>query len=596
MGKIRSLPQDLINMIAAGEVVERPASVLKELLENSIDANSTRITVNITEYGKGLIEVIDNGIGMNEADALMAFEQHATSKIYSQEDLENINTLGFRGEALASISSVALKVQMDTKTDSDEAVLIRIENKQRKKLTSTKVDRGTKISIFNIFENVPARKKFLKSDSTELKYIINTFIETALINLNIHFELKHNDKLLYRLTKTDDIKTRMFEIWGNEVSESFYDLKSMELNLCNIDLLLERPEFAKKNPNIQYIYINGRRIDSKVISTAVKEAYQGFIHKDLRPAYIIVIHINPQKVDVNVHPRKLEVRFQDSQEIFRTLFSSVRKTLEINTREIITNTLEVKPENKNQNTFKNDFISSLNEQKSQNFNTTYNIKPRFSKIQDAISFSKALIEPSFSENKPVDKIRVTQIFNTYIVYEQNNDLVFIDQHAAAEKILFEKLLYSVGDRKTKPLLLPTLIELKNHEKNLVLESKKNLEQIGIVIEDFGGNSIQVVEIPEEIEKIDFNEYLNEIINNKEDFSSLSKEYIDVTLNKEMYDLLALTACHGSVRAGQKLSEEEMLNIINNLKSLKQPNNCPHGRPISWRLSKIQIEKNFRRVI
>lgn len=608
MGKIRKLPQELINLIAAGEVVERPASVLKELLENSIDAESARITVNITDYGKGLIEVIDDGIGMNEDDAILAFEQHATSKIQKSEDLENIVTLGFRGEALASISSVAQRVDLETKTDKGESIHINIENSKLTKSTSTKVDRGTKISIYNIFENVPARKKFLKSDNTELKYLINTFLEIALVNLNIHFEIYHNSKLQYRLTKANNIKDRMFEIWGN-TANNFYAPRIVETDLCKIELVLEKPENAKKNTNIQYIYVNGRKIDSKVISMAAKEAYQGFIHKDLKPSYIILIHIDPRLVDVNVHPRKLEVRFLDPQGIFRTVFSTIRKSLELNTKDELKKALEINNDFKN-HTYKSEsdnFISSLNQKsnlKGQDF-TYPTIKPKFSKVQDAISFNKALFEPttngneapeisSVQESIKEEPLKITQFFNTYIVYEREDELIFIDQHAAAEKITFEKLLYSLGSVKTKPLLIPTVIDLKPHEKEIILNKKNDLEELGIVIEDFGGTSIQLVEIPEFAQNINVQDYLHEIINNKDDFSFLSREYADIKISNELYDLLALTACHGSIRAGQKLSESEMLNIINGLKTLKQPNNCPHGRPTSWKISKNQIEKNFKR--
>lgn len=601
MSKINVLPQELINIIAAGEVVERPASVVKELIENSIDAESTVITVNIENFGQDLIEVIDNGIGLNEEDALLAFQQHATSKISTKEDLENIMSLGFRGEALASISSVAERAEMESLSDSNPPVLINIESGSKESKQSNKSERGTRISIHNLFKNVPARKKFLKTNNTEFRNIVNTFLEIALINNKIHFELNHNSKLVYRLTSSNSIKERMFEIWGKSLTESFYE----EKNLSNIKMLLEKPENSKKNTNFQYIYINDRRIDSKVIQSAVKEAYQGFIHRDLRPSFLIVIHIDPKVIDVNVHPRKLEVRFEDPQSIFRLVYSSVRKALENETKQNIKETIE---EIRN---VESNFIQDLEKEKisSSNYSSSasnYNYSaPKFSKVQDSISFTREIIpNTSFNYDDISEPVRhnapsinnLKQIFNTYIVYEKEDEIIFIDQHAAAEKINFERLLYGVGEMKTKPLLLPTVIELKPFEKEIIMEDKVNLSEIGIIIEDFGGNTIQILEIPENLQSIDFNDYLSSIINNKEDFSWIKTEYTDIKLSSEMYNLLALTACHGSIRAGQKLTESEMLNIINDLNKIKQPNNCPHGRPISWKLKRQEIEKNFKRVI
>lgn len=599
--KINILPQDLINVIAAGEVVERPASVVKELVENSVDAKSTFIRVNIKNYGKDLIEVIDNGSGMSKEDARLAFVQHATSKISSKQDLENIISFGFRGEALASISSVSETSELETKTANDDAVFISIASSKINEGNSTKADTGTRISINNLFKNVPARKKFLKSDNTEFRNIVNTFIDIALINIDIHFEIYHNDKLIHRLTKATSIKDRIFEIWGRSSSESFLEEKNVETNLTKIKLILEDPSKTKKNTSLQYIYVNNRRIDSKVIHSAVKEAYQGFIHRDLKPSFIVLLEMDPRIVDVNVHPRKLEVRFEDSQGVFRAVYSATKKTLENTTKQNIENTLERSREIGDEKTLPWESPSY----KPQTFTKPYNTSSRVDNIasydrkpsvNQAISFSKEIMDFKVEETQPEIVQKLSQLFNTYIVYEKDDYLVFIDQHAAAEKISFEKLVYQVGAVHTKPLLIPTVIELKSHQKEELLSNKENLADIGIIIEDFGGNEIQILEIPEIIENIDFEDYIHEILNNKDDFISMGNQYQDLQLSREIYNLLALTACHGSIRAGEKLSEEEMRSIISNLKTLKQPNNCPHGRPISWKLKKSEIEKNFKRIV
>jgi DNA mismatch repair protein MutL len=610
LNKIKVLPQNLINLIAAGEVVERPASVLKELLENSIDAGANHIKVNIENFGKDLIEVIDNGIGMNKEDAAMAFIQHATSKIDDEKDLEAIQTLGFRGEALASISSVAQWVEIETKTEMDDAVLVKFKDKEQEISSSAKSDNGTRVSVYKIFENIPARKKFLKSDSTELKYIVNTFIQTALIKLDIHFEIYHNSKLLYRLTRSDSIQNRIFEIWGKDTANIFLEKKNYNSNNLTIDLILEKPEFSIKNPKVQFCYINGRYVESRTVFTAIKEGYHGFIHRDLKPSFISIIHIDPAQVDVNVHPRKLEIKFVEAGEIFRLTMNFTKKILENISKEAIHNSILENhtprnnqdlnaPENENYYTNQS-FTNYLNDKPKEN---NYSFSRKKLSVDQAISFSGRLLQPTFNTEdtftnteqvKTEDKINPFQLFNTYIVFEKDNILHFIDQHAAAEKILFEKLLYNNSQVTTKPLLVPQIVELKPHEKLEILSKKEDLNQIGIIVDDFGGNSVQVSEIPEDIITININEYFNEVLNNNHDFSWLVNEYSELNVTREKYDLMALTACHGSIRAGQRLTQNEMLNILENLKTLKRPGNCPHGRPILWKVLKSDIEKNFRR--
>lgn len=596
MGKIRSLPDNLINLIAAGEVVERPASVVKELVENSIDAGATEITINIADFGKELIEVSDNGEGMDKDDAIKAFEQHATSKIKAEDDLYNILTLGFRGEALASISSVAERVDVETKTKDSNPIKLTIKQTDITDSSSGKSSNGTTISIVNLFKNVPARRKFLKADNTELRYIVTMFNEIALSNINIRFELNHNAKLLYRLPVAKTLKDRIFDIYGDNIVKGLFEEKVVKTESYQINALIAKPEAARKTSPIQFVSMNGRSIYSKAIVAAAQQAYQGFIHKELKPYYFIFIHINPKLVDVNVHPRKLEVRFENQDEIFKDIYRLIKNVLEAETRNrsesSLTNSFETE-------VLKTTFTPSAPSR-------SYSVKSSFSrptsessKVNDAISFSKFLIDSSPVEETPKEpefSIRPSQYFNTFIVYENGNELVFIDQHAAAEKILFEKLLFSVDHIKTKPQLIPEIVELKREEKIEVLELKDEFAKAGIILEDFGGNAIQVVEIPEIIKSIDITNYIYEVINNKDDFSRLSLDYTGVNVSKEVYDILALTACHGSIRAGQKLTEGEMIEITKNLRTLKNPQSCPHGRPIMWKMLKSDLEKNFKRII
>lgn len=594
MGKIRELPRDLINIIAAGEVVERPASVLKELLENSIDAESSFIKINIEDFGQKLIEVSDDGIGMDQEDLIKSLQQHATSKISTKSDLEKISSYGFRGEALASISSVSEVTEVESKTEKVDSAKIVYKSGETNLLNSSRSDRGTKVSVYGLFNNIPARKKFLKSSNTELRNLINTFIDISLINIHIHFEFYHNNKLIHRLPKCNSIKERVFSIW-KDGAQNLFEEYTISFPKYKLSLLIEIPDRARKNAQFQLIYVNRRRIENKIIASAIKEAYSGFIHKELKPSYIILIDVEPSEVDVNVHPRKLEVRFQNSQEIFRTVFSAVRKKLEINTKNSIIDSIRET---------QTDYSAQSSEFSYSNPNKTFTIPkytPRLGdKVSDSISFSAEIINSSqeFREEiKNNDNLgTLSQYFNTYIVYEKDSELVFIDQHAAAEKINFEKLLDEFGSVRTKPLLIPTVIDLNKNDKEVVLSKKDNLSEIGIFIEDFGGDSISLTEIPEIIEEIDFLNYIEDLLQDKNDYSWLKREYSEYSISEESYALLAKTACHGSIRAGQKLSPTEMNNLVLKLKELKQPNNCPHGRPILWKISKQEIEKNFKRII
>jgi DNA mismatch repair protein MutL len=612
MPKINILPQNLINLIAAGEVVERPSSALKELIENSVDAHSTKIIVRLEDYGNKSIEVQDNGTGMSIEDAKLAFKQHATSKITLESDLSSINTLGFRGEALASISSVAESVTLKTKSENSSAVSINLMGQNEVLETSTQTENGTTISVNYLFKNIPARRKFLKSDSVELKHLTSTFLNVALSNLHIHFELHHNDKLVYRLSKTESLRDRVLEIWGGNIAKNFYDKRIYESERLKIEAHVGTPEIGKKVNPLQYIYVNNRFILNKTISSAAQEAFRGFIHKDLKPSFFIFITIDPSEVDVNIHPRKTEVRFGNSQEIFKIVYSLIKKTLEQNTKSIITDTIGNFTDNKLTKDESFDRFLQRAEKPQVSYQKDSRVESNFkptNRINDALTFTQNLMGYSADviSNETVDNPNIfstqtegqlMQLFNTYIIFEKNQEIIFIDQHAAAEKILFEKLYSQMGDVRTKPLLVPEVIELTSQDKKLVMEMKNRLRAAGIVVADFGGQAIQILETPELIEKINIRESIEELVNDQGEYDkAYEKDKVNyANLSPELYRVLATAACHGSIRAGQKLSEQEMRNILSDLSMLKNPYNCPHGRPVMWTLEREDLEKNFRRRI
>lgn len=597
---IKKLPQELINMIAAGEVVERPASVVKELLENAIDANSTKITVEIEDFGKKMIKVLDNGVGMDKENAILAFEQHATSKISTVKDLEQIFSLGFRGEALASISSVSGAMSIDSKTEGSGPVKVTYESGSTTDTTGGRVEAGTSVVINNLFEPIPARKKFLKADNTELKHIVSTFIEIALPHLDIHFELFHNGSLLHRIVKTDKLFNRVFDVFGKTIQDRFYtDITAPDKSIAAV---LLKPETGSTKARHQYTYINNRFVKSPLIHTAMKQAYSGFMHRDLKPEFFLFLNIDPKEADINVHPRKLEVKFSNGQEIFRNVHSFVRKTLESKNTHAVSAALNTNQEGFSPKTITERVSTPLSNHSSFSFKASGSSRPSNSRINQALAFTEELFagisSDDLAEQNMLSDYQPVQYFNTYIVFEnKNSELVFIDQHAAAEKIAFDKLIESIDSAKSKPLLVPELVDFDSAAKrDTVVEMTNQLEQIGFKIQPSGVKAVQVTEIPELLGNPDLRASFEELLTEDDE---LIKEFdqnkdLRTKVSKDLYLKIATIACHGSIRAGQKLSVPEMNQIIRDVQALQPPYHCPHGRPVLWKLPKTKIEHNFSR--
>jgi len=605
--KIAKLSKELINLIAAGEVVERPASVIKELMENSIDAGSTFIKIEIKNAGIDEITLTDDGIGIPEEEIELAIEQHATSKILDKNDLANIFTLGFRGEALASISSTAGRFSIHSKTEEQNGIEISRVEGTTNKVKLNRNQRGTTVSVQNLFESIPARKKFLKTTNTELKHIIDTFLNIALVFTHIHFELYSEGKLLYKLTKTEDMLNRIYEIFGKNIAKNLYFSESNELGILGY---LGNTMIGKSNNKTQFIFINNRFIKSNLINAAINQGYHGFLHKDLKATYFLFLKLDPANIDINIHPRKLEVKFEDERKIFSLVQNFVKKTLENKTKG------EIETRFSSTNSFVNDLSkASVNqtEYKAPTSSTNFKPKndftkhePRNTKVNSAMNFTKEIYSgfqvndiPRI-EKAPAETFligRPIQVFNTYIVFEKENEVIFIDQHAAAEKIAFEKLINNLGKPVTKPLLVPEIIDLKNNsEKEKLIGLLDELKNIGIVYEDFGDKTIKIDEVPEILNLNNLRELIEKLINVEDDYQieeSIIKEY---NITKETYLRIATVACKGSIKAGQQLNDLEMKNIRRELNNSNLPYNCPHGRPVMWTLTKYELEKNFNRNI
>lgn len=600
---IIKLHQNLINKIAAGEVVERPASVLKELLENSIDAGAKHITIHLEAAGFHKVEVIDDGVGMSEDDAKIACDSHTTSKIASIEDLEKIESMGFRGEALASIASVSALTLL-TK-HKDEKVGYKIVVKGGKHLEGKKsaYRGGTAITVKNLFFNVPARKKFLKSQSTEYRHMLSTFFNYALAYPHIHFVLTHNNKIVHNLPSVsgeqfnEELKVRISDLFGRNLSEDLIQLRYGS-PIIQMSGFVSHPRSARSTKSYQLQFLNKRPIVDKTISRAVYDAYQGMIPKGKYPIFFAFISINPNIVDVNVHPRKTEVRFENGQEIYRAAFHATKhaleKSLQIETKENL-GQFTVRPQQLGQTT------SSITHKTASSPKNAS--KPARGEVTDSILFTKELLQDSFLAETPEDSAdlalpvqissRAHQVFKEVIIVEKDDTLLFIDQHAAAERVTYEKLIEQINAKKieTQPLLMPEVIEVSTVEAELLEEYKSKLIKLGITISQFGKNTYKIDEVPVLMAKGNFQNFFKEILGDllEDDGSSKSKSF--ETLKEK---IIATMACHGSIRAGMKLQPAEIDDLVNKLLKCNNPHSCPHGRPIMWEISKSELERKFKR--
>jgi len=642
---IKRLSDNLINKIAAGEVIDRPASIVKELLENSIDAKSTKIKIELKNGGSDLIRISDNGIGMEKEDAILSLERHTTSKISSDNDLFSIRSLGFRGEALASIASIS-KLNLITRAkNSDIANEIYIEGGNIKSISDAGAPFGTMITIRDIFYNVPARKKFLKSVRTELGHITDVIMNMALCYPSTQFILNHNDRILKNFSSSENIKNRISDIIGY----NFYDkLKKINYGFeeTSIEGWISSPEISKNSAN-NYIFVNGRNIRDKTIYHAIFEGYKGTLMKGQYPIVLLFIKIPNNEVDINVHPSKAEVRFFNQNAIHSAVVKAIRsgiisannkpwnqepvqkvinksdtnssklnswdtktqkipkindikedysKNIEIdlafndtlknmesnkNNNKIINNDSNINDDNhikENKNRYQNE-ITDENDLTLNNENII-NKNP-----QDLNANENPIINNKFNFS---DLFPVGQIKNTYIVCESKKGMVLIDQHAAHERILFEKIKSSLHSSKiaAQNLLIPEIIEVNLKHIDIMLNIIPKLEKVGILIEHFGGNSFAIKSKPDILSHKNIQPLIFEFIENTSKISTNLDKFLD--------ECIEIMACHGAIRAGQKLHEKEITTLLIQLNETQKPFQCPHGRPttIEWEFS--DLEKRFKR--
>ena len=591
MNKVHLLSQNISNMIAAGEVVERPSSVVKELVENSIDAKATHIDIVIKDAGRTLIKVIDDGVGMDKEDAVLALKRHATSKIYDEKDLFNIATLGFRGEALPSIAAVSHLVlttsngeQVGTRVEVNGSEIVNIDNAPLRK--------GTQIEVNELFYNTPARLKYLKSDNTEFALIHDVVVHIALGYPNIIFTLIHNDKTVFKTNGNGNVLEIIGEIYGKETARN---MKKVSFNNYDFEVngYVSKIQINRANRYSMITLLNGRYVRMLQVNNALIEAYKTYLPDDRYPISVLNIEVDPSLVDINVHPSKHEVRLSKEKELVNLIKEQVSLTLkkELQTPEItkvikekeivLTPTLNLDSDN---------FFRKEETPKQEVIIERPTLILEEEPIKEVIKKEevKEVVKEEPQETSSVYFRVIGQYHGTYILCEFDDGLYIIDQHAAAERINFEKYSRLLGTTTSSiSLLVPLLLEYTYNEIKQIEENRNILETLGITFESFSNTSIRISEVPSYFMDINTEVYVRNVIEmilNKSKVSSL-----DIRLNA-----IATIACKASIKANHALNEQDSINLIKNLLRCENPNTCPHGRPTMLKYSNYELEKFFKR--
>lgn len=595
---IQLLPDSVANQIAAGEVVQRPASAVKELLENTIDAGATNIKLIIKESGKTLIQVVDDGCGMSERDARICFERHATSKIRSAGDLFAIRTLGFRGEALASIASVA-QVELKTRRTEDEVgTSVVIEGTEFKGQTPVQCPAGTSISVKNLFYNVPARRNFLKSNTLELKHIIDEFFRVTLVNPGIAFTFYNQDKILHQLPSSN-LKQRIINLFGNSYGQKLIPL-SQKTDLVDISGFIGKPEYAKKSRGEQFFFTNGRYMKSPYLHHAVESAFKELIPTDAIPSYFIYLQVDPKTIDINIHPTKTEINFQEIKSIYTLLFTAVKQA--IGTFNLAPS-IDFNPEqglnipplptgylpNPPTITINPDY-NPFEKRSDQHFSRQRPEMPS----ANTLGWEK-LYEPLPKENVgeklnlPIsEQKRAIQIKNGWIVTHTASGILIIDQQYAHERILYERFLEprTTHQPVSQKLLLPHTLQLSPDDAHVLLEWLAALTDLGFDIAEFGRNTFLVHAMPQAAGSTPPDELIQSLIESLKTPDQEAKGKPDTLIAKSLAKKMA-------VRRGKRLLQEEVDMIVEGLLACRVPDLSPDGKPTLMVIPFDEINKKFK---
>jgi DNA mismatch repair protein MutL len=607
MPRIEQLSTSIINKIAAGEVIERPASAVKELIENAVDAGATRVDITIEEGGSHLIRVVDNGHGIAADQMELAIASHATSKIRSADDLFSVRTLGFRGEALASISEVSQMTLRSRTAEEEVGNILEINGGQRSELRPTGCPTGTLVEVRNLFYNTPVRRKYLKTVQTEMGHITEAFTRIALAYCDVHFSIKHNDRLMHDLPAVDNWKDRIAHFFGRDLAQGLIWVES-EIDDVVISGYVADPTFFRSHTRMQFLFLNGRHIRDRSLQHALGESYRGLLIHGRFPIAFLKMDMPAEMVDVNVHPTKLEVRFQDSRKMYSQVLSTIRnKFLATDLTARVRDTghdeeQAVSAETNQQFDFKVAPASS----------DAWGIGDRSPQMPD--SFRQALdptnITSATLSEQPTDPFQVSlegpdspaifdstghsswgiQIQNRYIITEDERGMLVIDQHALHERILYEQIRKKVlaGELEIQRLLVPEPVTLAAAECALVLEQQDRLRQLGLEVEAFGGDTVLVSSYPAMLRRVRIEELLRSVI----EIMIVDGDQLD---KRDLLDeLMHMMSCKGAVKAGDSLTSDEIESLLEWRALCQDSHHCPHGRPTSLVFTQDELDKRFQR--
>ena len=594
---IKILPEHVANQIAAGEVVQRPSSVVKELLENSIDSGAKKISLLIKESGRTLIQVVDNGCGMSEKDALICFQRHSTSKIISAADLFNLSTKGFRGEALASIAAIS-HTELITKTKSSEiGTFIRIEGNKIIQNKSIVSNEGSSISVKNLFYNVPARRNFLKSDNVEVRHIINEFHRVALAHPEIHFEFDNNDNQLFSLP-ISNIRQRIVNIFGSKSNEKLVPVNETT-EVLKLSGFIFKPEFSKKSRGEQFFFVNNRFIKSPYLNHAVNSAFEGLINSGYNASYFLFLDVDPKRIDINIHPTKTEIKFDDDHTIYAILRSAIKHSLgQFNISPILdfdrdknldipykyasmssTNNIEVEvnhnfnPFDKNQNELN---FKDLNQSKD-------NQQLEYSAFQGDLN-SQLDLDSNLNHESTSS---VFQLKNKYLVNKIKSGLVIINQNRAHQRILYENFLkyITVQGNDSQKLIYPVDVQLSIKEIAIIENFKTQLNNSGFLFDTVNNDTLSFSSLPSSIEKDDLESVIRSLLDN------ITNEIPDDNFSQT--DMISKSLAKSmAIKNGQNLNANEMDFIVNGLFACKEPNISPFNKRTYITLTKEDLDNKF----
>jgi DNA mismatch repair protein MutL len=594
MGRILTLPMSVVNRIAAGEVVERPASIVKELLENALDAGPTRIDVTLDEGGIALVRVVDDGGGIEAGDLPLAVAPHATSKLRVAEDLERIGTLGFRGEALASIGEVS-RLVIRSRPPGASGAMIEVDGGRMGEVAPVSCAVGTTVEVRQVFGNVPARRAFLRAPQTEWSHAAEAFVRTALAHPDVTFTLTHNDRLVHDLPVAGSWRDRIGGLFGARMATRLIEVKAEDDDL-RLSGLVGRPEDDMASGRLQHLFVAGRPFRDRSILHAVQEAYRGLLLTGRQPIVFLKFELPADRVDVNVHPAKMEVRFRDPQRLYRLVLSTLRSTFLENDMgtTLVPPAATAAEGGRGASAFDQTALprpATSPEFRPFPVNDLFPVPPRPRPEAESAPAAGGDVGPAGAVPSVVPEERAVQMHDRYIVVERDDGIEVIDQHALHERILFERLKVSVaeGRLEVQPLLIPEHVDLVPAELEVVTEHAAALRQAGMRVEPFGGSTVIVATKP--------------VLAGKTPAAAIVREVVDrlvaagpgATPALLVEEVLHGLACRAAIKAGDPLSQAEVDALVRDRHAVQDSHHCPHGRPTSLVLSRQELDRQFRRI-